>query len=141
MSDLSAALQAAVSSVEEDRRRRAAGGVPRARPVASGVILLDDHALPPVLNRSRQRETFIEAVGREFGPVAAAALTGLKEAGIILGLFWVAAIMLAFVEVEGSVHIPGIGDATVISLALVVAVVLRAVLAAVSRASQVDGQR
>lgn len=77
-----------------------------------------------------------ETLRDQYGPVAVTILTTVREACLLLVLFWVSAIMLAFVEVEGAVTVPGVGDATVITVALVAATVLRAVFAAARRSGQ-----
>lgn len=132
MSELNAAMQAAVASVDTDRRQPTdasarQGPAPQARP---GLVLVhDDQDLPPIVSR-RGPTTFTDTLREQYGPLAVSILTAVREAVLMVVLFWVSAILLAFVEVEGAVTIPGIGDATVITVALVAATVLRAVLAA-----------
>lgn len=142
MSELSAAMEAAVASVGADRRRRASTAT-TARPASSprwtdhdGVVhRRDEDALPPIVSR-REPQTFTAALRDQYGPVAVAVWTTLREAVLMVVLFWVCAILLAFVEVEGSVHVPGVGDAAVVSVAVFAATVLRAVLAAAGRAGE-----
>lgn len=133
MSELTAAMRAAVDSVDGDRRRRPGTPLDRNRPVTGPVQLREDHDLPPVVSRRGRRETFSEVVRDQFGPVGLVVWTTIRESLILVGLFWVCAIMLAFGEVEGAITVPGVGEATVITVALVAATVLRAVIAALSR--------
>lgn len=137
MSELNAAMEAAVASVDTDRRRPAED-TPRQRPAprrSDLVLVRDDQDLPPIVSR-RAPKTFTDTLREQYGPVAVSILTTVREASLLLLLFWVSAILLAFVEVEGAVTIPGVGDATVISVAVVAATVLRAVLAAARRSGQ-----
>jgi hypothetical protein len=136
VSDLDAAMQAALDSVDADRRRRP--DRPDLYVVGSraGVRLRDDDPMPPVVGRRSQPATFTEALREQYGATVAAVWTGIREAALLLVLFWVAAILLAFVEVEGAITIPGVGDATVITVALVVATALRGVLAAARRSGE-----
>lgn len=132
MSDLTAAMQAAVASVDTDRRRASedpAAQRSSASPRPDRVLVHDDHDLPPIVSR-RAPATFTGTLREQYGPIAVTILTTLREALLMVVLFWLCAILLAFVEVEGAVTIPGVGDATVISVALAAATVLRAVLAA-----------
>lgn len=134
MSDLTAAMQAAVDSIDVDRSAR--GGVAvHPGPSPRGVQLRDEHSLPPIAPRRGPR-TFSETLRDQYGPIAVTAWTMLREAVAMVGLFWICAILLAFVEVEGVVYVPGVGEATVITVALVAATILRAVLAAASRSGQ-----
>lgn len=135
MSELTAAMRAAVDSVDTDRRRRPGTPADRRQPAVGPVQLREEHDLPPVISRRGSRETFSDVVRGQFGTVGVAIWTTLRETVILVGLFWVCAIGLAFVEVEGAVTVPGVGEATVITVALVAASVLRAVLAALSRGS------
>lgn len=142
MSELSAAMEAAVASVGADRRRRASTAT-AARPASAprwtdhgGVVQRrDEDELPPIATR-RGPQTFGDALRDQYGPVAVAVWTTLREAVLMVVLFWVCAILLAFVEVEGSVHVPGIGDAAVVTVAVFAATILRAVLAAAGRAGE-----
>lgn len=136
MSDLTAAMQAAVDSVDGDRRRRTGSGPHTALHPAGGVHLREEHSLPPVVGHRHEPTTFTETLRAQYGPLVATAWTALREAVLMVVLFWVSAILLAFVEVEGAVHVPGIGDATVVTVAVASAAVLRAVLAAASRSGQ-----
>ena len=138
MSELTAAMQAAVDSVDSDRRRRTASGPHSQLHPAGGVHLRDEHDLPPVVAR-RAPATFTEALREQYGAAVATVWTTLREALLMIVLFWVSAILLAFVEVEGAVHLPGVGDATVVTVAVACATVLRAVLAAASRSGQALG--
>ena len=135
VTDLTAAMQAAVDSVDGTRSRRAASG-PRSQlhPVG-GVQLRDQHDLPPVAT-NRNAQTFAEALREQYGVGVALAWTAVREAVVMVSLFWVCAIMLAFAEVEGAVHVPVVGDAAVVTVAVAAATVLRAVLAAASRSGQ-----
>ncbi len=138
MSELNAAMQAAVASVDTDRKRPTEDESKQRRTAshrADLVLVRDDHDLPPIARR-RAPKTFTETLREQYGPVAVSILTTVREACLLLVLFWVSAILLAFVEVEGAVMIPGVGDTTVISVALVAATVLRAVLAAAKRSGQ-----
>lgn len=135
MSELTAAMQAAVESVDRDRTRRATSG-PRSQlhPVG-GVQLRDQQELPPVVAHHAPA-TFTDALREQYGRGVATAWTALREAVVMLVLFWVCAILLAFLEVEGAVHVPGIGDAAVVSVAVAGAAALRAVLAAAARSGR-----
>lgn len=138
MSELNAAMQAAVASVDTERRRpdRDASTPRQSQPHRPGLVLVrDDQDLPPIVSR-RAPTTFTDTLREQYGPIAVSILTTLREASLLLLLFWVSAILLAFVEVEGAVTIPGVGDATVISVALVAATGLRAVLAAARHSGQ-----
>lgn len=140
MSELNAAMEAAVASVDAERRRRPAAeptDAPRRAPQQRPdlVLVRDDQDLPPIVRRHAPK-TFTETLRDQYGPVAVTILTTVREAALLLVLFWVSAIVLAFVEVEGAVTIPGVGDATVISVALLAATVLRAVFAAARRSGQ-----
>ena len=135
MSDLTAAMQAAVDSVDADRRRHGGDVAVARRPQPSSVELREEFDLPPIRTRSTPR-TFRDALGEQFGPAAVTVWTALRETAAMVSLFWVCAILLAFVEVEGTVHVPGVGDATVITVAIVAASVLRAVLLAASRSGR-----
>ncbi len=135
MSELTAAMQAAVESVDGDRRRRTQAGPRTQLHPTGGVHLRDEHELPPVVGR-RGPQTFTDALREQYGSVVATTWTTLREAVLMVTLFWVSAILLAFVEVEGAIHVPGVGDATVVSVAVAAATVLRAVLAAASRSGQ-----
>lgn len=135
MSDLNAAMQAAVDSVDSDRRRRSASGPRTQLHPTGGVHLRDEHELPPVVGH-RGPATFTDALREQYGPAVATAWTTLRETLLMVVLFWVSAILLAFVEVEGAVHLPGVGDATVVTVAVACATMLRAVLAAASRSGQ-----
>lgn len=95
--------------------------------------LREDTDLPPVVSHRGRSQTFTQVVREQFGPVVAAVWATVREAVILVGLFWVCAIVLAFAEVEGSIDVPGVGEATVITLALLAATVVRAVIAALSR--------
>lgn len=137
MSELNAAMEAAVASVDT-QRRRPTEDPPRQRQAhrrSDLVLVRDDQDLPPIVRR-RTPKTFTDTVREQYGAVAVSILTTVREASLLLLLFWVSAILLAFVEVEGAVTIPGVGDATVISVAVVAATVLRAVLAAARRSGQ-----
>ncbi len=132
MSELNAAMRAAVESMDTDRRRPGDAAARQGRPSQArhGLVLVrDDQDLPPIVSR-RGPTTFTDTLREQYGPVAVSILTALREALLLVVLFWVSAILLAFVEVEGAVAIPGVGDATVITVALVAATGLRAVLAA-----------
>lgn len=134
MSELTAAMRAAVDSVDTDRRRRPGTPADRRQPAVGPVQLREDHDLPPVVGRrAAHRESFAEVVRDQFGPVGLAVWTAVRESVILVGLFWVCAILLAFGEVEGAITVPGVGEATVITVALVAATVLRAVFAALAR--------
>ena len=134
MSELTAAMHAAVDSVDTDRRRRPGTPSDRREPAVGPVQLREDHDLPPVAGRrATRRETFADVVRDQFGTVGLAVWTAVRESVILVALFWVCAILLAFVEVEGAITVPGVGEATVITVALVAATVLRAVLAALAR--------
>lgn len=138
MSELNAAMEAAVASVDTERRRPARPADTQrqaARQRTDLVLVRDDQDLPPIVRRHAPK-TFTETLRDQYGPVAVTILTTVREACLLLVLFWVSAIMLAFVEVEGAVTIPGVGDATVITVALVAATVLRAVFAAARRSGQ-----
>lgn len=138
MSELNAAMQAAVASVDTERKRPRVDTTPQRRaPSHRGdlVLVRDDHDLPPIVRRHAPK-TFTETLREQYGPVAVSILTTVREAVLLLLLFWVSAILLAFVEVEGAVTLPGVGDTTVISVALVAATVLRAVFAAAKRSGQ-----
>lgn len=134
MSDLNAAMQAALESVDDQRARRGGTAVLEREP-AAGVRLLDEHDLPPIVGR-RGPQTFTEALQEQYGTGVATVWTALRESVLMVVLFWVCAILLAFVEVEGAVHVPGIGEATVITVAVIAATVLRAVLAAASASGE-----
>ena len=133
MSELTAAMQAAVDSVDDRHRRRSQSGPRTQLHPTGGVHLRDEHELPPVVGR-RGPQTFTEVLREQYGPVAATAWTALREAVLMVTLFWTSAILLAFVEVEGAIHVPGVGDATVVTVSVAVAAALRAVLAAAGRA-------
>ncbi len=135
MSELTAAMQAAVESVDGDRRRRSGSGPRTQLHPTGGVHLRDEHELPPVVSH-RGPTTFTEALREQYGSLVATVWTTLREAALMVVLFWVSAILLAFVEVEGAIHLPGIGDATVVTVAVLCATVLRAVFAAASRSGQ-----
>lgn len=136
MSELNAAMQAAVASVDTDRRQRGDAHNRRHQPAPSSsrpalVLVRDDADLPPIVSR-RGPTTFTDVLREQYGSLVATLWHTMREAVLMVVLFWVSAIMLAFVEVEGAVSIPGVGDATVITVALVVATALRVVLAAAS---------
>lgn len=136
MSELTAAMQAALDSVAA--RRRPSDAPPATGPGGTDVQLRDgeQRALPPVVSHRPEPATFAQSLRATSGPVAAAVWATIREAVVLVGLFWVCAILLAFVEVEGAVHVPGVGDATVITVALVAATVLRGILAAASRSGR-----
>lgn len=140
MSDLTAAMQAAVDSVDADRRRPDGTVAVARRTRAGGVALREEYALPPITTRQEPR-TFRHALREQFGPAVVAVWTALREALAMVVLFWVCAILLAFVEVEGTVHVPGVGDATVITVAIVAAALLRGVLMAASRSGHAMASR
>lgn len=134
MSELTAAMQAALDSVDERRRRRPDEPAEPRSP-SGGVQLRDEHELPPIV-RQRGPQTFTETLRDQYGTLAMTVWITLREAFLMVVLFWVSAILLAFVEVEGAVTVPGVGEATVITVAVVAATILRAVLAAASRSGQ-----
>lgn len=130
MSDLSQALQAALESVDG----RGGGDV---TPNDAGVHVLgtQEHLLPPIVSRPAVG-TVAATLREQYGPGIAAAWTALRESAALGVLFWVSAVLLTFVEVGGQVLLPGIGDATVTTAALLGALVLRAAFLAASVSSQ-----
>lgn len=140
MSDLTEAMRAAVDSVDAERHPRSGPGEVRAH--RTSVTLRDESDLPPVRHRPAAEPQTITAIVREqFGTAAAIAFTAVREALVMVVLFWVVALLLAFAEVEGRVPVPGVGEATVITAALLGATVLRAVLVAVGRAATIERRR
>lgn len=135
MSELTAAMQAALHSVDEQRRRRGDEATEPRAPSSNGVQLRDEHELPPIVGRRGPR-TFTETLRDQYGALAVTVWVTLREAFLLVVLFWVCAILLAFVEVEGAIQVPGVGEATVITVSIVAAACLRAVLAAASRSGQ-----
>lgn len=100
MSELTAALQAAVQSVDGDRHRdRIPSESPDHRPTRSVAMRRDEDALPPIAGR-RDPSTFGGAVRESFGPGVAAVWTGVREAFLLVVTFWVAAILVAFAAAE-----------------------------------------
>lgn len=118
MTDLTAAMQAAVESMDSDRGRRDTLTGERVRATSGVTLVLDEHDLPAIRSAPRP-PSFAATVRREYGPVAAAAWVSLREGLIFVALFWVAAILMAFVMAE---------QATA-PMVLMVAVTLRGLLA------------
>lgn len=140
MSELSAAMQAALDSVDERRRHRGPEATESRAPSSSGVQLRDEHDLPPIVGQRGPR-TFTETLRDQYGALAVSVWITLREAVVMVVLFWICAILLAFIEVEGAVQVPGVGEATVITVSIVAATCLRGVLAAASRSEQALGSR
>lgn len=100
MSELTAAMKAAVESLDGDDRPHRAPPAPRDRGPSRGVALRhDEDHLPPIAWR-RGPSTFGEALRETFGPVAAAAWMGVREGFLLIVTFWVAAILVAFAAGE-----------------------------------------
>lgn len=94
MSDLTAAMQAAVESVDDQRTRRPSpdtNGTTGDRHVA----VRQDPNLPPIARR-REPSTFAGVVRQTLGPVAAAAWMGIRELFALAVTFWVAALVVTF---------------------------------------------
>jgi hypothetical protein len=138
VSELTAAMQAALDSVDDDRHRRR--DTPQSRPGGTtGVRLREDDALPPVTAYRREPQSLASALRDTYGPVVASVWTTVREGLLLLVLFWVSALLLAFLGVDGSIDVPGVGEAAVITVSLVTAVALRGVFAAAVRASRASG--
>ena len=98
VSDLTAAMQAAVESIDEQRTRRASSGSSRTHGDPRVAVRQDTH-LPPVTGR-RKPSTFGGAVRQTFGPAAAATWTAIRELFALAVTFWVAAIVVTFAAPE-----------------------------------------
>lgn len=127
MSELTAAMQAAVQSVDAGQRphRPTAEGARAAGP--GGVALRDDdRGLPPVASRRAGPTTFGDALRDAFGPVAAAAWVGVREVFVLAVAFWVAAILVTF----------AVAEAATLTTVLVATAVLRLLLLGATRAGR-----
>ena len=98
MSDLTAAMQAAVESVDEQRTRRTSPGSSRTDGDRR-VAVRQDTALPPV-GSHREPSTFSGVVRQTLGPVAAAAWLAVRELFALAVTFWVAALVVTFAAPE-----------------------------------------
>lgn len=105
MSELTAAMQAALQSVDNGQRTRRPTGesAPTRSTGPGGVALRDDErGLPPVARRREGPTTFGHAVRDAFGPLAAAAWVGVRELFLLVVTFWVAAILVTFAVAEAA---------------------------------------
>ena len=94
MSDLTAAMQAAVESVDEHRPRRTSPDTRRTNGDRHVALRQDTH-LPPVASR-REPSTFSGVVRQTFGAGAAAAWMAVREMFALAVTFWVAALVVTF---------------------------------------------
>jgi len=104
VSDLVAAMQAAVDSVDSRPRgsenkgtgNKGSGNKPRTDRDGVKVHVLDEHDLPAVTRRSADT-SFARALSATFGPVAAWTWLVLREAFLFIALFWTVALLMAAV--------------------------------------------
>lgn len=129
MTDLTAAMQAAVESVDVEPRPRTTS---RPRPrgawagAEGGVALRQaDHGLPPI-SSVRRSSTFGNVLRETFGPTVAVAWTTLREGFLLIVAFWVAAILIGFV----------LAEQTTLPVVLMAAVALRLALLAATWTGQ-----
>lgn len=101
MTDLTAAMQAAVDSVDGESRPRTTARPQGARAGTEGGVALrrDDHTLPPI-SSVRRSTNFVDVLRETFGPTVAVAWATLREGFLLIVAFWVAAILISFVLAE-----------------------------------------
>lgn len=131
MSELTAAMKAAVDSLDTDTPPRRAPSTTRPTASSGRVALRHDEDALPTIARQAGPSTFGAALRETFGPVAAAAWVGVREGFLLVVTFWVAAILIAFAVPELAT-LPTVLTATVI---------LRLVLLLASWSGQADHAR